>query len=148
MLSIMAVLAQHLFSGVEDRVEAAASYMRRNVLVLSIAGLFLATAYVLAIIAGSVALSERYGTVPALSWLAGAFLIAALVAIGILSFLNRRERRLRRIRLRQTQTRRDLMALATAAVTRKPLVSTGLALALGLLLSPSSKSRRRRKDDD
>ena len=69
----------------------------------------------------------------------------ALVAIAILMIVNRREKHLRAIRRRQTQNRRDLVALAGTMAMRKPLLSAGLALAAGLVLAPKKK---RRRDDD
>lgn len=145
MLSLGAILAQNLFTRVEDRVGESIATARRNAIAFLIIGILAGTAYVLAVIATSVALAERYGTVPGLFAFAGALVLLALIALAILVYRNRRERQLRRLRRRELAARRDLMAAAATIAARKPLAATGLALALGFFLAP--KSRRRRDDD-
>ena len=145
MISLIATLAQSMFFRVEDRIEGAVARAKRNAVVFSIVGVLLLTAYVVAVVATCILLSARYGPVAGLFGLAGALAVVALLAIAILMIVNRREKHLRAIRRRQTQNRRDLVALAGTMAMRKPLFSAGLALAAGLVLAPKKK---RRRDDD
>lgn len=147
MITLLAALAQSMFFRVEDHIEAAVDRAKRNAAVLSIAGLLLLTAYVIAVIAACVAVSARYGPVAGLFGLAGAFALIAFLAIAVLAVVNRRDRRRRAARRRQTRGRRDLVALASGIAARKPLLSAVLALAAGYALTPG-KRRRRRHDDD
>jgi hypothetical protein len=142
MLSLGAILAQHLFTRVEDRVSETISTARRNAIAGLIIGLMLGTAYVLAVVAACIELSTRYGAVPALLGFAGALLLLSLLVIGIVVLRNRRERELRQLKRNQLAARRDLMAAAATMVTRKPMAATGIALVLGFLLAPKSRPRR------
>ena len=147
MISLIATLAQSMFFRVEDSIEGAVARAKRNAVVFSIVGVLLLTAYVVAVVATCILLSARYGPVAGLFGLAGALAVVALLAIAILMIVNRREKHLRAIRRRQTQNRRDLVALAGTMAMRKPLLSAGLALAAGLVLAPKKKRRRDRDDD-
>jgi hypothetical protein len=143
MLSLGAILIQNLVTRVTDRVDETLDSAKRNAVAGLFVGVLLVTAYVLALAGATVALAERYGTVPALFGLAGGFLILSLVVLAVVAARNRRERELRRIRRQQLAARRDLLAAAATAATRKPLAATAVALALGFLLAPKS-----RRDDD
>ena len=116
MISLIATLAQSMFFRVEDRIEGAVARAKRNAIVFSIVGVLLLTAYVVAVVATCILLSARYGPIAGLFGLAGALAGVALVAIAILMIVNRREKHLRAIRRRQTQNRRDLVALAGGLV--------------------------------
>jgi hypothetical protein len=142
MLSIIAALAQSVFSGVEDRVEETLARSKRAALLGGIAGLMLLTAYILAVIGLCVALARRYGATPALFGLAGAAVLMALVLIGILVYLNKRDARRHRKHRRQMQARRQLAALAAGTAARQPLATATLGLALALLLGRRSGRRR------
>ena len=144
MLSLGAILLQSLVTRVSDRVGETVDVAKRSVIAGLVVGLLVLTAYVLAVVATAVALSERYGSIPALFGLAGGALLLALIVLGIVALRNKREQELRRIRRQQLAARRDVMTAATAVAIKKPLAATGIALALGFLLA--SKSRRR--DDD
>jgi len=141
MLSLVAILAQNVYTRVGDRVGEEVSTARRTAVAGLAIALLAGTAYVLAVVATAILLSERYGAVPALFGLAGGFLVVALVVLAALVMKNRRERELRRIRREQLAARRDLMAAAAALTAKRPFAATGLALALGFLFAP--KSRRR-----
>lgn len=143
MLSLGAILIQNLISRVTDRVDETMDIAKRNAIAGAVIGILLTTAYVLALVGTTVALAERYGTVPALFGLAGGFVVLALIVLGIVAARNRRERELRRIRRQQLAARRDLMAAAATVAVRKPFAATAVALALGFLLAPKS-----RRDDD
>ena len=143
MLSLGAILIQNLISRVTDRVDETMDIAKRNAIAGAVIGILLITAYVLALVGTTVALAERYGTVPALFGLAGGFVVLALIVLGIVAARNRRERELRRIRRQQLAARRDLMAAAATVAVRKPFAATAVALALGFLLAPKS-----RRDDD
>lgn len=143
MLSLGAILIQNLVSRVTDRVDETMDIAKRNAIAGAVIGILLITAYVLALVGTTVALAERYGTVPALFGLAGGFVVLALIVLGIVAARNRRERELRRIRRQQLAARRDLMAAAATVAVRKPFAATAVALALGFLLAPKS-----RRDDD
>ena len=144
MLSLGAILLQSLVTRVSDRVDETVDVAKRSVIAGLVVGLLVLTAYVLAVVATAVALSERYGSIPALFGLAGGALLLALIVLGIVALRNKREQELRRIRRQQLAALRDVMTAATAVAIKKPLAATGIALALGFLLA--SKSRRR--DDD
>jgi hypothetical protein len=139
MLSLGAILMQSLVTRVGDRVGETVDVAKRNAIGGAIVGLLLFTAYVIAIVATAVVLSQRYGAVHALFGLAGGFVVLALIVLAIVAIRNKRERELRLIRRQQYAARRDLMAAAAAAATRKPLAATGIALALGFLLAPKSR---------
>ena len=143
MLSLGAILVQNLVTRVTDRVDETMDIARRNAIAGLAIGLLLLTAYGLALVGGAVALSQRYGAVPALFGLAGGFLLLALIVLAVVAARNKRERELRLIRRRQLAARRDLMAAAATVATRKPFAATAIALALGFLLAPKS-----RRDDD
>ena len=143
MLSLGAILIQNLISRGTDRVDETMDIAKRNAIAGAVIGILLITAYVLALVGTTVALAERYGTVPALFGLAGGFVVLALIVLGIVAARNRRERELRRIRRQQLAARRDLMAAAATVAVRKPFAATAVALALGFLLAPKS-----RRDDD
>lgn len=145
MLSIVTMIAQNLFYRVEDRVGEAVVNARRSVIFLSLAGLLLVTAYVLAVIGACIELGQRYGAAPALFGLAAALLFAAVIAVGILALLNRRERQARLLKRQELAARQDMMAAASGLVAGRPFVATGLALALGFLASSSKRPRSRRR---
>ncbi|WP_234186562.1 hypothetical protein [Shinella sp. NM-101] len=141
MLSLGAILMQNLVTRVTDRVDETVEVAKRNAIGGVLIGLLLITAYVLAVVGAAVALAHRYGAVPALFGLAGGFLVLALIVLAVVAARNKRERELRRIRRDQLAARRDLMAAAATAASRKPFAATAVALALGFMLAP--KSRRR-----
>ncbi|MGD9477530.1 hypothetical protein [Shinella sp. G-2] len=143
MLSLGAILIQNLVTRVTDRVDETMDIAKRNAIAGLFIGTLLVTAYVLALVGTAVALSDRYGTVPALFGLAGGFLLLALIVLAIVAARNKRERELRRIRRQQLAARRDLMAAAATVAVKKPFAATAVALALGFLLAPKS-----RRDDD
>lgn len=142
MLSLVAILAQNVYTRVEDRVGEEVSTAKRTAIAGLAIGLLAGTAYVLAVVATAILLAGRYGAVPALFGLAGGFLLVALIVLAILVVRNRRERELRRIRREQLTARRDLMAAAAALAVRRPFAATGIALALGYLFAPKSRRRR------
>ncbi len=139
MLSLGAILIQNLVTRVTDRVDETVDIARRNAIAGLVIGVLLLSAYGLALVGASVALAERYGTVPALFGLAGGFLLLALIVLAVVAARNRRERELRRIRRDRLAARRDLMAAAATAAVRKPFAATAVALALGFLLAPKSR---------
>lgn len=143
MLSLGAILMQNLVTRVTDRVDETVEVAKRNAIGGVLIGLLLITAYVLAVVGAAVALAHRYGAVPALFGLAGGFLVLALIVLAVVAARNKRERELRRIRRDQLAARRDLMAAAATAASRKPFAATAVALALGFMLAPKS----RRRDD-
>lgn len=143
MLSLRAILMQNLVTRVTDRVDETVEVAKRNAIGGVLIGLLLITAYVLAVVGAAVALAHRYGAVPALFGLAGGFLVLALIVLAVVAARNKRERELRRIRRDQLAARRDLMAAAATAASRKPFAATAVALALGFMLAPKS----RRRDD-
>ncbi|OJU83877.1 MAG: hypothetical protein BGO06_05655 [Shinella sp. 65-6] len=134
---------QNLVTRVTDRVDETVEVAKRNAIGGVLIGLLLVTAYVLAVVGAAVALAHRYGAVPALFGLAGGFLVLALIVLVVVAARNKRERELRRIRRDQLAARRDLMAAAATAASRKPFAATAVALALGFMLAPKS----RRRDD-
>lgn len=142
MLSLVAILAQNVYTRVEDRVGEEVSTAKRTAIAGLAIGLLAGTAYVLAVVATAILLAGRYGAVPALFGLAGGFLLVALIVLAILVVRNRRERELRRVRREQLAARRDLMAAAAALAVRRPFAATGIALALGYLFAPKSRRRR------
>ncbi|MCF3641418.1 hypothetical protein LXM94_15700 [Rhizobium sp. TRM95111] len=146
MFSIIAALAQNLFFRVEGRFDMAMTRVKRNAAVCAVTVVFLASAYCLSVVATCVALAARFGTVPALFGLAGGFVLAALILIGVMILLNRRDRRRRRARQRRIASRNDMLALAAALARNRPLAATAVGVALALLLP--AKSRRRRHRDD
>lgn len=143
MLSLGAILAQNLYTRIEDRVDEGVASAKRNAIAGAIIAVLVGTAYVLCVVAGSVLLAQRYGAVPALFGLAGGFVVLALIVLAVLMAKNRREREIRRIRREQLAARRDLMAATAAMAMKRPLAATGIAMALGFLLAPK---RSRRKD--
>lgn len=145
MHSIVAALARNLLFSIEDRIEETVARSKRNAIFVGIAGLLLLTAYVLAVAALCVTLSNSYGTVPALLGLAGGVATIALALIAILLYLNNSDAELRRRRRQQMRARRQLAALAAGTAASQPLATAALGLALALFLKPGS--RRRGRDD-
>lgn len=118
------------------------SRYKRNGAMGLIASLFFLTAYVFALVAGAIYLSEVYTPLIAALILAGVSLFIGLVVIGVLYALDARDRRIVEDKRRRSQAQTSL-AIATALTIfrRKPLLAAGLAVGVGTALGLMRKSR-------
>ncbi|KQR69208.1 hypothetical protein ASG25_16465 [Rhizobium sp. Leaf384] len=111
---------------------------------MSIAGVFFLTAYVFLLVAGTIALSNAYGMIPATLIMGGVFIAIAVVLFIIMSAMASAEKRRAAERRRQSQLKTNVaMTTALTVFRRKPLVAAGVAMAVGALLGVT----RGRSDD-
>lgn len=123
----MQALASLAAAAATQEVKTMFRRFRRNIVLMSIAGLFGLTAYVLLIVAGVYSLWMQTGSVLEASLLAAAgFVFAALVPFAVMRFITWREEK------RLAKLRRARMLATTAAIGLLPRLlgsKTGLAAA-------------------
>ena len=100
---------------------------KRNGIFISIAALFLLTAYALAVTAGAIWLAGTYGPVGAALFLAACAVFIAVVALIAMVIMNAQEKR-------QARDRRLALESAAAAgiglIRSQPLLTAGILMAL------------------
>ncbi len=118
------------------------SRYKRNAALWAVAGVFFATAYIFALVAGAVYLSTIYTPLQATLILAGASLLIGLVIVSVMFALNARDARLAAERRRRSMAQANLAMAASLSLFRKqPLLAAGLAVGIGALLRLTRKSR-------
>ncbi|KQS84731.1 MULTISPECIES: hypothetical protein [unclassified Rhizobium] len=135
---LVAMLSGLLVTDVSRKV----SRYKRNGAMWIAASLFIATAYVFALVAGSIYLSNLYTPLIAAITLGMISLVIGLVIIGIMYTLNARDRRIAEEKRRQSQTQTTLAVAAALTLFRKqPLlaaaIAVGVGATLGLMRKPS-----------
>lgn len=125
---------------------AAASRYKRNVILWAIIAVLLGTAYVFALIAIALLLSEHYSPVAAALMVTAALVVTALAVIGVIAGLNARDRRLADERRRRSAMRTNLALVAVTSILRKqPLLGAATGIAVAALFG---LSRGRKRGDD
>ncbi|OJF94341.1 hypothetical protein [Pararhizobium antarcticum] len=118
------------------------SRYKRNAALSVFAGVFFATAYVFALVAGGLYLSTLYTPLHAALILGGASLLIGLIIMGVMYTLSARDARLAAERRRRSMAQANLAVAASMTIfRRKPLLAAGLAVGVGALLGFTRKSR-------
>lgn len=140
----MGSLAALLSGVVLTDISTVVARTKRNAIFIAIAGVFFLTAYVFLLVAGTIALSDAYGMIPATLIMGGVFIAIAVVLFIIMSAMASAEKRRAAERRRQSQLKTNVaMTTALTVFRRKPLVAAGVAMAVGALLGVT----RGRHDD-
>jgi len=117
---------------------------KRNAIFMAIAGVFVLTAYVFFLVAGTIALSHAYGPIAATLIIGGVFVAIAVILFIVMSAMASAEKRRAAERRRQSQLKTNLaMTTALTVFKRKPLLAAGIAMGVGALLGVT----RGRNDD-
>ncbi|WEX76679.1 hypothetical protein PYH37_005002 [Sinorhizobium numidicum] len=127
-------------------ISVAASRFKRNFVLWSIIALFLGTAYVFALIAVSIFLSNRYSPLLAAFSIAAALFLTALILMAVMAVLRAHDRRLANERRSRAIAQANVALLAANSILRKrPLLAVVTTAALGGLLGFGSKGGRRKR---
>ncbi len=137
----MGSLAAMLSTLVLTDVGVTVTRYKRNGALWLVASLFFLTAYIFALVAGTIFLSAVYTPLQAAIILAVISVVIGLVVIGIMYALNARDQRIAADRRRRSQAQTTL-AIATALTLfrKQPLLAAGLAVGIGTVLGLMRKS--------
>ncbi|KQY15252.1 hypothetical protein [Rhizobium sp. Root482] len=140
----MGPLAAMLSALVVTDIGTTISRYKRNGAMWLLASLLFMTAYLFALVAGAIYLSTLYTPLEATIILAVASLVLGLVIVGVIYWLNARDRRVAAERRRRSQSQTGLAVATALAVFRKrPLLAAGMAVGLGTALGLLGKSGNR-----
>lgn len=121
------------------------SRYKRYSLYWAVAAFLFLTAYIFALIAGTLYLATVYTPLIAATAMAAAFLVLGLVVLIALAAVRARDRRIMEERRRQSQLQSGLLAATALSLVReRPLVAAGAAVALGAFLG---LTRKKTSDD-
>lgn len=114
------------------------SRYKRYGLYWAVAGFLFLTAYIFALVAGTLYLATVYTPLIAATTMAAAFLVLGLIVLIVLAAI--RDRRIAAERRRQSQLQSGLLAAtALSLVRQQPLLAAGVAVALGAFLGLTRK---------
>lgn len=118
--------------------------IKRNSLFGAFIAVLALTAYVFALVAGTLYLATIYNGLTAALIMAGGSLFLVLVLVGIMYAMEARDRRIAIERKRKSQLQTNIaVATALTLLRKKPLLAAGLAVGVGAALS-----FLKRTDDD
>ncbi|KQV38166.1 MULTISPECIES: hypothetical protein [unclassified Rhizobium] len=116
------------------------SRYKRYGLYWAIAAFLFLTAYIFALVAGTLYLAKVYTPLIAATAMAAAFLVLGLIVLIALAVMRARDRRIAAERRRQSQLQSGLLAAtALSLVRQQPLMAAGVAVALGAFLGLTRK---------
>ena len=116
------------------------SRYKRYGLYWAVAGFLFLTAYIFALVAGTLYLATVYTPLIAATTMAAAFLVLGLIVLIVLAAIRARDRRIAAERRRQSQLQSGLLAAtALSLVRQQPLLAAGVAVALGAFLGLTRK---------
>lgn len=116
------------------------SRYKRYSLYWAVAGFLFLTAYVFALVAGTLYLATVYTPLIAATAMAVAFVVLGLIVLIVLATIRARDRRIAEERRRQSQLQSSLLAAtALSLVRQQPLLAAGVAVALGAFLGLTRK---------
>lgn len=122
------------------------SRYKRNGILFAVACLLFGTAYVFFLAGMGLWLSQKYGAIEAMIFLALAALVMGVVIIIAIMIANARDRRIIMERRRSQAQTSLAIAAGLAAFRENPILATVLTAALAALLGRSAGSSRNRKD--
>lgn len=116
------------------------SRYKRYSLYWAVAGFLFLTAYVFALVAGTLYLATIYTPLIAATVMAAAFLVLGLIVLIALASIRARDRRIAEERRRQSQLQSGLLAATAMTLVReRPLLAAGVAVAFGAVLGLTRK---------
>lgn len=124
------------------------SRYKRNGILFAIAGVFFGTAYIFFLAGMGIWLSQKYGAIEAMIFLALAALVMGIAIVIAILIANARDRRITLERRRRSQAQTSLAIAAGLTLFRKnPILATVLTAGAAALLGRGAGSGRSRKDD-